>query len=57
MIASKSASLRRNLQVKFTRQVAGSNDFVAYVDAIGKLDGKALSAGVENVFGSISGRA
>ena len=31
---------RRNLQVKFTRQVAGSNDFVAYVDAIGKLDGK-----------------
>jgi PD-(D/E)XK nuclease superfamily len=31
---------RRNLQVKFTRQVAGGNDFVAYVDAIGKLDGK-----------------
>jgi hypothetical protein len=31
---------RRNLQVKFTRPVAGSNDFVAYVDAIGKLDGK-----------------
>jgi len=29
-----------NLQVKFTRQVAGSSDFVAYVDAIGKLDGK-----------------
>ena len=29
----------RNLQVKFTRQVAGSNDFVAYVDAIGSLDG------------------
>ena len=31
---------QRNLQVKFTRQVAGSNDFVAYIDAIGKLDGK-----------------
>jgi hypothetical protein len=29
---------RRNLQVKFTRPVAG-NDFVAYIDAIGKLDG------------------
>src|ERR1700685_4267216 len=31
---------QRNLQIKFTRQVAGSNDFVAYIDAIGKLDGK-----------------
>ena len=31
---------RRNLQIKFTRSIAGSNDFVAYVDAIGKLDGK-----------------
>jgi CRISPR/Cas system-associated exonuclease Cas4 (RecB family) len=31
---------QRNLQVKFTRQLAGSNDFVAYIDAIGKLDGK-----------------
>ena len=30
---------QRNLQVKFTRQVSGSNDFVAYVDGIGKLDG------------------
>ena len=30
---------RRNLQIKFTRQVSGKNDFVAYVDAIGKLDG------------------
>src|SRR5215472_4997822 len=29
----------KNLQVKFTRPIAG-NDFVAYVDAIGKLDGK-----------------
>src|ERR1017187_1248889 len=31
---------QRNLQVKFPRQVAGTNDFVAYIDAIGKLDGK-----------------
>jgi hypothetical protein len=31
---------RRNLQVKFTRPVSKNNDFVAYVDAIGKLDGR-----------------
>jgi len=31
---------RRNLQVKFTRPISGNNDFVAYVDAIGQLDGK-----------------
>ncbi|MGA9784956.1 MAG: tyrosine-type recombinase/integrase [Candidatus Sulfotelmatobacter sp.] len=31
---------RRNLQIKFTRPIAGKNDFVAYVDAIGKLDGR-----------------
>jgi hypothetical protein len=30
---------RRNLQIKFTRTVSGKNDFVAYVDAIGKVDG------------------
>ena len=30
---------QRSLQVKFTRQIFGGNDFVAYVDAIGKLDG------------------
>jgi hypothetical protein len=30
---------RRNLQIKFTRLVHGANDFVAYVDAIGQLDG------------------
>lgn len=30
---------RRNLQVKFTRPVGERNDFVAYIDAIGKLDG------------------
>ena len=31
---------RRNLQVQFTRAVSRKNDFVAYVDAIGQLDGK-----------------
>src|SRR5437868_12270658 len=30
---------RRNLQVKFTKPLGGLNDFVAYVDAIGELDG------------------
>src|SRR5438270_6371352 len=30
---------KRNLQVKFTRPIPGGNEFVAYVDAIGKLDG------------------
>jgi hypothetical protein len=30
---------QRNLQVKFTRQVGAKNDFVAYIDAIGELDG------------------
>jgi hypothetical protein len=30
---------RRNLQIKFTRRVSGKDDFVAYVNAIGKMDG------------------
>jgi len=30
---------RRNLQIKFTRPL-GKNEFVAYIDGIGKLDGK-----------------
>jgi PD-(D/E)XK nuclease superfamily protein len=30
---------RTNLQIKFTRPVAEKNDFVAYIDAIGRLDG------------------
>src|SRR5213080_121282 len=32
---------RRNLQVKFIQSLAGGNDFVAYVDAIGQIDGTA----------------
>src|SRR2546428_5042612 len=31
---------RRNLQIKFTRPISGNNEFVAYVDAIGRLDGR-----------------
>jgi PD-(D/E)XK nuclease superfamily protein len=30
---------RRNLQIQFTRAMGGRHEFVAYVDAIGKLDG------------------
>jgi hypothetical protein len=30
---------RRNLQIKFTRSISKTNNFVAHVDAIGKLDG------------------
>lgn len=30
---------QRSLQVKFLKSLAGQNDFVAYVDAIGELDG------------------
>src|SRR6184192_1568421 len=29
---------RRNLQIKFVRPLSGQNDFVAYVDALGRLD-------------------
>jgi len=31
---------RKNLQVKITRPIGGGNDFVAYIDGIGQLDGK-----------------
>jgi len=31
---------RRNLQIKFTRELSSQNDFVAYIDAIGSLDGQ-----------------
>jgi CRISPR/Cas system-associated exonuclease Cas4 (RecB family) len=30
---------KKNLQIKFTRSLSNRSDFVAYVDAIGKLDG------------------
>jgi hypothetical protein len=31
---------QQNLQIKFSRPIGDKNDFVAYIDAIGKLDGK-----------------
>ena len=31
---------RKNLQIKFVRPLSNGNDFVAYVDALGKLDGR-----------------
>ena len=31
---------RRNLQIKFLRPLSATNDFVAYIDAIGYLDGR-----------------
>jgi hypothetical protein len=31
---------QRNLQIKFSRPVDDRNDFVAYIDALGKLDGR-----------------
>ncbi len=30
---------RRSLQIKFTRPISAMSEFVAYIDAIGKLDG------------------
>jgi hypothetical protein len=33
-------SPRQSLQIKFTRHLSGRNQFVAYIDAIGDLDGK-----------------
>src|SRR3954454_652897 len=31
---------QRNLQIKFSRPMGDNNDFVSYIDAIGKLDGR-----------------
>jgi hypothetical protein len=31
---------RRNLQIKFTRPIGHGNEFIAYIDAIGQLDGE-----------------
>src|SRR2546426_3575239 len=31
---------RRNLQIKFVRPLSGQNEFVAFIDAIGQLDGR-----------------
>ena len=45
---------RRNLQVKFTRPIE-RNEFVAYIDGIGKLDGT-LPAGMEDLLQQIPRR-
>src|SRR3989449_5731137 len=34
---------RRNLQIKFVRPLSGQNEFVAYIDAIGRLDNQGRS--------------
>jgi hypothetical protein len=33
---------RRNLQIKFSRPIGNGNEFVAYVDALGQLDGERM---------------
>ena len=48
MIAFASGSPKRNMQVKMMRSLPNGNDFVAYIDAIGKLDGTRWSLGVED---------
>ena len=40
MIAFTFARPKKNLQVKILRALAGDNEFVSYVDALGVLDGK-----------------
>jgi len=46
---------RRNLQIKFVRRLSGQNDFVAYVDAIGRLDDRGCLLEWKN-FQPLSGR-
>ena len=48
---------RQNLQIKFTRPVGEKNDFVAYIDAIGNLDGKRCLLEWKTSFEPIPGRA
>ena len=48
---------QQNLQIKFTRPVGEKNDFVAYIDAIGTLDGKRCLLEWKTVFEPIPGRA
>ena len=39
---------QQNLQIKVVRELPNANQFVAYVDAIGELDGSPLSDGLED---------
>src|SRR5436309_5736209 len=48
---------RRNLQIKFVRPLSGQNEFVAYIDAIGRAGRLRLFARMEDHFEPLSGRA
>jgi len=39
MIGFASANPRKDLQIKFRRMLTGGSEFVAYLDAIGEIDG------------------
>jgi len=39
---------RRNLQIKFVRPLSGQNEFVAYIDAIGRLDDQNFEAQIQS---------
>ena len=47
---------RKNLQIQFKQTLSNGNDFVAYIDAIGQLDGHCCLPGVEDHFCALSGR-
>jgi hypothetical protein len=47
---------RKNLQVKFTRPMPKGNDFVAYIDAIGQLDGTRCMLEWKTTFQPVPGR-
>ena len=44
---------QRDQQVKLIKKLSDTNDFVAYVDAIGQLDGTRCLSGVEDHFQSV----
>ena len=48
---------RSTQQIQFNRTLASGNSFVAYVDAIGELDGNTMRSGMEDDFCPISRRA
>ena len=47
---------KKNLQIKFTRSLPKGNDFVAYIDAIGHLDGTRCLLEWKTTSQSVSGR-
>jgi hypothetical protein len=46
---------RRNLQIQYTRPLAGQNNFLAYVDAVGELDGTRCLLEWKTTDGPLSG--